>query len=213
MAAVVTTNGARLGIVWALAGVEYAVNVLHYDVGNLGTITQAHCDDAANEVQSAFEAAGSWQDVCASTVSLARVTLRDLRTLNRPEFSSTVGSNGVDNNNILPLAASLVVTLRTQLAGRSYRGRIYLPGATELHNTSNGTATQAAADAANLFATLIDALTLQGTEVVLAVRSGYHTVNGVPNVQRNPAIVTPVTSHVVRDLVWDTQRRRAYAGI
>lgn len=208
MAAVVTTNAARVTLVWALSGTEYAVNVLHYDVGGLGTITQAHADDLAAEVSAAFSAAGSWQDIAGTVVTLARTTIRDLRTLNRPEFSSVVGVAGSAASNLLPLASSLVVTLRTALAGRSYRGRVYLPGATEANNSATGNADTLAIDAADDFITRLDAVTLQGTEVVLAIRSAV-----ADGVARNPAILTPVTSHAVRDNIWDVQRRRAYAGI
>lgn len=208
MVAPVTTDGARATLVWALSGVEYAVNVLHYDVGGLGTITQAHATDFADEAEAAFIAAGSWQDIAGTTISLARATLRDLRTANRPEFSETIGVAGSASGDPLPLASSVVVTLRTALAGRSYRGRVYLPGATEANNTSTGTISTAAQLAADDFITRLDAVTLQGTECVLAIRSAIADKEA-----RDPAIVTPVTSHTVRDAVWDVQRRRGYPGI
>lgn len=208
MAAVVTTGTVRVNLIWSMGGTEFAVNALHYQVGPGVAITQAAADDLAADVLADFAGAGSWHTIVSNQVDLERITLRDLRTLNLPEYSSAVNQAGSVAGDPLPPQTALCVTLRTAFAGRSFRGRIYLPGAAESANDNTGKASAAAQAAALVFGNALAAQVVQGNEWVLAVRSGFN--NGAA---RNPAISNGVTALTVRDGIWDTQRRRAYAGI
>lgn len=190
---------ARVNLYWQRSGVDYAVNVLHYDIGPSAPVTQAEATSLAATIGAAFSA--NHDTYVSNTVSLNRLTLRDIRTANLPEFSATIGVAGASAAIPLPLQTSLVVTLRTAYAGRSYRGRIYLPGFTSGAQDTDSTASAACVSAAQAFANAIAGPTVNGTEWNLGVAS--FTLGDI----------TPVTAAVVRDDQWDTQRRRAIPGI
>lgn len=105
-----------------------------------------------------------------------------------------VGSSTSNN----PLPTSMVFSLLTATAGRSFRGRMYWPALSLTINTSgrfpSSVMTSAATDAANLLTALAGAVTI-ATDLTPAV------------VSKTRNLVTPVTQIRVGD-VPDTQRRR-----
>lgn len=202
MPPLVVDDTVRCSIIWALSGTEYAVNVLHYFVGGSVGIGQATADAFAAQV-GADMVASNLDDNVASTVTMARCTVRDLRMANQPEFSATDPQPGLEGAHILPLANSIVVTLRTALAGRRYRGRVYLPGFSENQNTAAGVIDPAAITAAEAFIQALTIITIEGNEWQL----------GVMTQATDPPEINPVISSGVRDNIWDIQRRRNYPGI
>jgi hypothetical protein len=123
-------------------GGELAFNVL----GFRKTGTQAVDQTLANTVGTAIK--GAWTShmapVSATTCSLLRVGTRDLTQAHLPEFLDTgAAAPGTDVGDPLPSKVAFVITLRTALAGKSFRGRIYIPGATETSNTTGGVASAA----------------------------------------------------------------------
>lgn len=208
MPALVVPNTVQVRLIWSSGGTEFAVNVLHFR-NSLGVaVDQALCNGIATDVASAFDTAlGTGTEINATT-GITRVTIRDLNTANQPEFTATVaGALGTGTAELLPKTSSVVVTLRTALAGRSFRGRVYVPGWTEAANAAGGVITapaQASADGI-----------VRNTRANLAVRG---LLLGVVSTRANKAprpvnIITDVTVLAVRDNQWDSQRRRNIPGI
>lgn len=175
-------------------------------VANAVGITQTITNTVGAAVKSGF-ASSTLNAAIAIPVTLVNVGLRDLRTAGQPEFldagAAVAGTNASDP---LPPQTALCITLRTALVGQHYRGRVYLPGFGETVNTSSGAASSGSN--AVSFVTAIKTA-LQGSGMDLGVISR-------PNPLATPpwtGFVTTVTSIVCRDLVWDTQRRRAIPGI
>lgn len=107
------------------------------------------------------------------------------------------------------LGATWVVTARTGLAGRSYRGRTYLVGLPSGFwsdynlNEVNG---EFAGHVVLAFNSLVDAVTTADAEAHLVVCSRYH--NGG---FRDEGVTTPILSYGYSTLSTDFQRRRAPA--
>lgn len=141
-------------------------------------------------------------DRLALTTSIYSVVATDERTQDGAIRTGVyTGGTGDQTGDILPLNLALVVTLRTDLRGRAYRGRTYLSGYVEAQMT-NGVWNTPEAIAA------VDALTAMKDDTlalgwVWGVRSGI--LNGV---ERPFAIVTEITSLAVRDQKPGTQRSR-----
>jgi hypothetical protein len=197
--AIIITGTYEIRIVWAYAGTDWALNVLHAQLPGGESVNQGLADGWATDLSAAHTSSGL-EALQPTAVSLDRVGVRDLRTANQPMHEANIASAGTSANDLLPRAASLVVTMRTSLAGRSFRGRSYVPGFDEAQNTVEGTAVPAATAAATAWiAAIRTAATARGhTLAVGSVKLG---------------ISTPVTAQIVRDNVWDTQRRRGYNGI
>lgn len=200
MPPLVIPNTVRANLVWSLTGAEYAVNVIHYVVPSGQIVSGATATDLAADIGNAF-GAGALDSWISDEVVLSRVSVRDLRSANQPEYSAVLNAGGLSATAPLPLQTSLVATFRTALAGRSYRGRFYMPGWSEGANVSAGVCDIAAAADLETFLTAIANPTVQGNLWALGVMS---PTLGVTNL---------VTSIEVRDVVWDTQRRRSYPGI
>lgn len=102
-----------------------------------------------------------------------------------------------------PLNAALVISLRTALRGRSYRGRIYF-GGIPVNNLLNATEVIAlyASNVLNEFVALSALYAGAGFEQIVA--SKQH--NGVTT---NPAVTNPVTAFVCNAQI-DSQRRRLF---
>lgn len=200
MPPLVVPDTARVNLIWQMAGADHMVNVLHYNIGSSVGVGQATADDLAADVQAAYAASGldAYQ---ANEYVLDRVTVRDIRTANQPEFSASVADGGVSVEAPLPPGVALVVTLRTALSGRRYRGRTYLGGWAVNANGSMGQAIPGAITAAEAFMTDMMSHSVQASTWTLGVMST--VLNAINN----------VTSVAVRDNVWDSQRRRAVPGI
>jgi hypothetical protein len=104
----------------------------------------------------------------------------------------------------LPAQVSGIITLKTQFAGRAYRGRVYIPFPGEASNTASATPD----------ATYLSNLNLLGSAFI----TGVVVPNGAGN-----STLTPVIFHRVNKLttvlldftarpVWATQRRRGDYG-
>lgn len=208
MPELIVPNAAQMRLVWALSGQLYALNVL--GVVNTGAvvINQALTNAVAADIKAAFTSSAHADDI-STTITLASIGLRDIRSAAQPEFIDTGGAvAGTMALELLPPQTALCVTLRTALAGASYRGRVYLPGFAEGSNTTGGVAVGAVlAPAVAFVAAIQDALAEVGLDLGVLSRPNDDVVPA------KPGWITPVTSIVVRDAVWDTQRRRAVPGI
>lgn len=206
MAQLVVANAAQLRLIWALSGQLYALNVLGVVNSGAVAITQALANTLGTAIKAALTSSGHGATV-SNVVGLASVGIRDIRSANTAEFLDTgAATMGTNVSDLLPPQTALVVTLRTAQAGRSFRGRVYLPGFGESANSTTGTITSttfcvdfvAAIQAALVSSSLNLGVLSRPREAPLSPSAGF---------------VTPVTSIVARDAVWDTQRRRAVPGI
>ena len=199
-----------------------AVNVLNAVVSGSVTVNQALANTLGSAIKSAFST-----NVAAhynTSFVLVRVGVRDMRGENLPEFldtNATVAGTGVAD--ALPLSTAMNLTLRTGKSGKSFRGRIYLPGMTESDNTPAGGISTAAATAGLAFISGIQAamtgsgLTLgvasRASEMTTIVKNVFHadgssSTKTLSTTKAKSAQITPVTSVESRTASWETQRRR-----
>lgn len=194
-------------IVWTNNGEDFAVNVLHYLVPPAAVGDAAAATDYAADVQAAWTASGAAAYV-DTNVGIDRVGVRDIRVANQAMQEAVVGAGGTSASDILPKGTALCVTTRTALAGRSFRGRIYQAGLAENANDANGNPVAACAAAVAAFWDDLRSVQVSGNTWTMGVTS--RVQNGVT---LNPAVTNAVTSLLVRDLQWDSQRRRNVPGI
>lgn len=132
----------------------------------------------------------------STTSILDRITFYDLRTLPYPvPLVFTHATPGSDAASSLPLSVSMVLSLRTAVAGRSGRGRIYVPHLTTAVMNSN-TGNFVTADAQLGASAIVDLATRINTAdptlslAVLSVVQGVSrdviqvVVNTLPDTQR-----------------------------
>lgn len=179
------------------------VNVF-YVHSNFGW-SAATMEDLGEVLVAYFENAAHLAVISAQT-SFRRVRLREMSTADGlqtvEEGSGTVGTAG---SNPAPGSVTAVASLRSGLAGRSRRGRLYHVGLDESMYTANtlGSADRAALETEyERLVTAIAAGAPIGVDWELVVAS---FVSG--GVERSTALLTPVTTITV-DSTIDTQRRR-----
>lgn len=206
MAQLIVPNAAQMRLIWALGGQLYALNVLGVVNAGAVAITQALTNTIGAAIKTGMTSSGLASAV-HTTVTLVNVGLRDVRTANAAEFLDTGGAvAGTLTGDILPPQIAIVVTLRTAQAGRSFRGRVYLPGFAEGTNSAAGVSTAGTAPVGFITA-LKAALVTSGLDLGVLSRPA---PDALPP---RAGFITPVTAIVMRDTVWDTQRRRAIPGI
>lgn len=210
-------QGVEVKLVWTYNGQDSAINVLHFSHSVGQTHTQARADSISSIYKAAFSSSALNAHIF-SGVALARVESRHMDSNTDPWYigaGAAVAGTGAEHP--LPAATSFVITLRTGLRGRSYNGRIYIWGFTELANDAAGGITTAASAAAVSF--IGTALGNMNTQLQLTqgVLSRWTTPPGsppnTPPTERQPPIITPVVSTPARDARWDVQRRRATPGV
>jgi len=193
---------------WSWNGI-LGFNVVHGIVGGGYINSQAHANALGTAVLGHFTTSGL-AALMASTTSLLAAGIRDLRVANQVEYVSVAAAvPGSGSATPMPNQDAAVVTLRTALAGKSYRGRMYFSGATEAQNDATGSIASAFNSALVTFVTNLQTdLTAEG--IALAVLSAPRYANLAPpaDVQTYAGAITPVTAIVTRDTSWDTQRRR-----
>jgi hypothetical protein len=182
-------------------GAKNMVNVWHFrfdDAGGELSLAQATTingwlDDFYTDLATFYPDA--WQ--------VDRVVVRDWNTATGPAYEFFTGlPSGTNVNSLMPTNLAVVMTKRTGLSGRSFRGRTYLGPFTEADNTADGFVSDEL-DAA-ITAAGADLLTASAATFELAVVS---QVTG--GAQRPSAVVTDVTQVVV-DNKWDHQDRRKF---
>jgi len=145
-----------------------------------------------------------WMTNFSSDLILQEVSLRNL---------GFEGAEGVFADNVTPTAGSkttnscpnnvaFCLTLRTLLAGRSYRGRLYAAGLAETDVNRSRLDPVVASEIIASGNALLDQLTT-GINAMMVVISRYH--NKVP---RTPPLFTQVHLVAAFDNVVDSQRRR-----
>jgi hypothetical protein len=208
---IVIPNCIAVMVTWTLPNTKTVYNVLHGQVAGGFSATSA----VAEAIFTAIKGAAGWTSWKAnvnSGVALAAISLRDMRTLNQPLVTSTTGTSaGTGAGTALPPGDALVVTLRSALAGRSARGRVYLPGLDSSALAAGGVAAAGTMTNAKAFVDAVStALTASAVTLAIAnpARQSYTGTTGALHPARSAGI-TPVTSTVVRNNIIDHQRRRA----
>jgi len=209
MASLVIPNAIQVRLKWMLGTSVTAYNVLHASTGSGTQPTQALANTIGAAIKARYTSSGLALQHTTVT-SLNKVGLRWIGAANFMEFEdagAAVAGTGVGDP--LPRAIALVVTLRTGMVGKSYRGRVYIPGWVEGANDGAGLASAAAQTAAAAFVNGV-ATDLAASGYVLGVASRERPADpsAVPPVTFKAAFITPTTTGLVRDALWDIQRRR-----
>lgn len=190
-----TVNAIKVSIEGTLAGQLW---VLTLQVGKATAVTPADVNNAANSIFSWFAA----QMIPALTTATICNAIVARTMANQTDLPVTVAGPGAGTQAVpsLPNGTALVTTFRTNMAGRSGRGRNYLMG---LANNS-GTSVSPAAGTI----TAVDAA-YTAMNGYLTPFSLFHAVVSLfsNNAPRAAGLINAVTSYTVDDS-YDSQRRR-----
>lgn len=218
----VIPNCVQIRLLWVSNG-QLAINVLNAQAGAGVVVNQALANSLGSAIKSAFGTNLAAQ--YTATTALTRVGVRDMRQANQAEFLDVSPAQpGTAVGDALPNSTSLMLTMRTALSGKSFRGRIYLPGMAETANINQGEIASAASNAALAFiaalqaaltaANLILAIASRAAELTTLVRTVFHndgtqTSKTVSTTKAKAATLTPVTAVSQRTSLWESQRRRS----
>ena len=187
------------------------LNVLHGMYTASGPLSPNIAETIFAAAKANWNAAGNYGSLCGSQMVFTGVGVIDLRSAANPEIPSTsAASPGTGTSSLLPPQNSIVVTERTALTGRSHRGRVYLFGWDTFQVNQDGTIADTAAAAAKSFVDAVNtAMTAQGAPLaILSPALPERPAHDGTMLPAKPFEITPVTSTVVRDRIWDTNRRR-----
>lgn len=206
----VVPSCARINLRWNIESgkIAHIVLVGRYVGAFHGSVAEA------NAIMTALTTGGTWTALAAflaTNTALAGVEIQDVNTPFQGKiFSSNAAVLGTSVSPALPNEVAAVITKRTALVGVQNRGRAYVPGfATNALGTGNviaAAAVTALTNWGNVFGT---ALSGSGYTHVIGqpARAAYTGSTGTEHAAR-AATSTPVTSMVVLDNHWDSQRRR-----
>lgn len=202
MPPVIVEGSLHIRVIWTYDGSMLGINSLYANIGSGPNVNSAMASTIAGHLGSAHGDSGL-NTHQPPAVSLANVEIRDVRQANQPLLSASVDSPGTGAGDLLPRGNALVVTSRTNLAGRSFRGRTYVPGFDESASDAAGRASSDAQTAASDFLSDFNA-SMDGEGWPLGVASLVSN-----NERRDPGIITLIDDFVTRNAVWDRQWRRA----
>lgn len=200
MPALVVPTSALVKVIWAMGGTPYALNVFGALKVGAVVINQALADALFASVKSQ---AGTTALMAAigTGVSLLSVAIRDISGPNLPEYvGAGAALPGQAAGNLLPPQIACCVTIRTALAGKSFRGRCYIPGFTVGSVTATGDMAANVGGLSTGFVNAIDSA-MAANNLNLAV------------VSRKLLASEAATLVQSRNNQWETQRRRAVPGI
>lgn len=174
-------------------------NVLHYAYDSLPLPDDMI--ELGNDIIASWDA--TFKAWMPTTLSLIEVKVTDLTTQISPSVFATTGLPiaGTNVSPSLPNSNALVITKRTALRGRSYRGRIFQPGLVEGQVTANAVS---GAYQANYLA---------GWNAILSITTTLNAFNMVvlskyqDGVWLNEGILTPIIAFTTDGQI-DSQRRR-----
>lgn len=148
-----------------------------------------------------------WEDEIApllsADITLVRISGRALDTASSPVWENPVIPSvpGTVVSPSMPGNVAFVVSLRTGLAGRSFRGRNYVAGIPDNVQTSNVVSQTFADNLINAYSALVGTQVLVPGILVIVSRQE----NKAP---RTTGVTTNVQSVITVDLTLDTQRGR-----
>jgi len=188
-------------VAWCKTQGQYTANVHHWVVsGVAGTVTDANG-------ATFFEAglAPLYKAAIPTNCSWYGLKFQILKpVMYVPQFSITLQGAGSLAGDCLPTQVAGVYTFKTALAGKSFRGRMYLPATSEADND----ATAVPSAAYKTLARAVGDYYAGGQTVVL----GGNAATFTPVVySRSKNTTTEITSGDVRPN-WGSQRRRSSIG-
>lgn len=149
-----------------------------------------------------------WWDVLVQPIqhtacSLREIYVRDLEVEDGNVFTLTPSPtpSGTTAGEGLPNNCTLCVSFRTGLAGRTRRGRNYMVGMGEAHQSNSYALNSYALAVQTAYEELLTFGAIYGFNWVIISRYS----NGLP---RSQALVTQVQAVAIVDLAMDSQRRR-----
>lgn len=190
------------------SGQRWSIGLHFALVGTPATPTATQMSAWANQLFDDF-ASSAWDATATGTVNLrsiagAAATFDSVRTYWRPSEAgpaTVIGAStrtpfvGSGSPNLPPQCA-IVATLLTEFAGKSYKGRIYLPNRTEIVDASGNFAATRAKLMATTVANFISLARTRsvGSQLAIPAVLGQYGANQI--------------TAVAVDTVVDTQRRR-----
>lgn len=196
MAALVIPNAVLIRLVWSGSLGGTPVNVIGARKTGATIVNQALADQVSTVIKANFTSSG-YAGFVQTTQQLVSVGVRDLSQANNPEYigagAAVAGTQAAGKS--LPPQVAMCITLRTAKAGKSYRGRVYLPkwGDTALESSGFIQPTASTAGVAFMNENKTD---LPAAGLTLAV------------VSRKTVSFEDVTLVQSRDALWDTIRGR-----
>jgi hypothetical protein len=197
---------------WNLPNGKIGHNILYCTYNGTPALTNA----LAQTIFAGITSGVNWTPLVAflaPTVSLAGVTLLDVRSNSGVEFNSTGSSvPGTSSGTALPDEVAACITIRTNLRGPSGRGRYYIPGLATNAMATGGVIAPAAVTALTNWASNGVAGQLAsniGAQVLgLPARAGYTSPLTGRVFPPRAATTVPITGASCKDNHWDSQRRR-----
>lgn len=190
-------NAISVRMNWTVANLRQQSQVLHFANPAPIAVNQALADNVADACEAALSSSGLRAGL-KTTVELTDVAVRDVSVPTSPEYISAVGMAGTGTTDLLPIQTAMCVTLRTNKAGRSFRGRTYLGGFVEGTSDVGGR--------------IGSGTRTQGVAFIQGVADNVNAIGGgleLGVLSRTLDEINIVTQILSRDNVWDTQRRRA----
>lgn len=194
------TNAIRVEIVWTLANLPWAVNVLHYIPETGDAVTQTTADDVGNSIEAGWTSS-NLDDAYNNQVRCNTINVRDLRSDGLPVFTTAATMIGTATTSLLPAQTCVVTTIRSALNTRRGRGRIYWPAPAVGAPSSTGQLTTGSQGLYQAWMNAID---------VLAINDPGNLTLGVYS--RTDGVTRPVVSFDT-NLIFDVQVRRRDSSI
>ena len=148
----------------------------------------------------------SWETnispIVAETITLVDTTATDISTEFGPQVVDTGGISGAQGNPVLPSNVTFVVSFRTALRGRNFRGRLNHVGLTENFVTGDSISDSDAINFTNDYVSFFE-------DIATAVPGATHVIVSrcLAGEWRDVGVITPVNGYNV-DTTIDSQRRR-----
>lgn len=178
---------------------QLILNTFHYRVTAVGA------GDATTALLTAFKA-GPWTQIKAALAdefsfdgNMAQ-RIRPLPPLVGVDDFTAVGAGNVPGGS-LPTSMAVVISKKTALAGRKYRGRVYLAGVSTAHE-SDSTLNVGGVGLFLNVANAMDNSLVEGTHAFTPVV--YHRGDGT---------TTDVTQCLVREILRNQRRRQVAKGV
>lgn len=205
----VVPNGALVKIFWANGSRQWQ-NV--YGMSMLATpptFNQALADNLSTDFGASLTASAILP-LLATTTLYVKVSVKDVRSANQPEFQSAVANTpGTGAGDVLPLSLASVVTMRTALSGRSFRGRSYFAGFTEAQNDASGRVAAAVNTACvQLLQQFNSRINSRGLTIGVMSRPAAAVTIPARTINGRAGQVNAVNLFLARDTRWESQRRR-----
>jgi hypothetical protein len=207
---VVIPNAVKVMLVWQLANGKLGRQVL----GGIKTSFSSASQTVAENVRAAIVGHANFTAYIGhitSACSFLRVEIQDVTAPDLPVFASTgVATPGTGNSTPVPDEIALVLTLRTGGIGQQNRGRAYFSGFDSAQPVAGGVAAAALVTAlGNLDPAIRAGMTAGGLQwgLMKPQRAAYTGSTGTQHPARGASII-PITTTIVRDNHWDSQRRR-----